>query len=300
MSKSIETQGQNKVNIVGKLLDINVRSGKFSDGRDYESANFTIRVNQTYHGRDEVSEIPVSMLASKYTKAGGINPGWTQLQDFKNLKTAQMYGFDDAAVVRINSASLRENNFVSRTGQLINTWQISTSFAGQATAIANVASFVMDIFILDMKPEEDRNGDTTGRLIVKGGVVQYGQTLDIFNFIVEQPDDVDFIERNWNVNDTVTIQGRIRVTSTEEKSSGMNSSWGEDIPETTVRTVRELIITKGDDQGKEEEFAYDTADIKKLFNARKAKIEQMQLDTQNKTKSAPASAATTPSKYSWE
>ena len=65
--------------------------------------------------------------------------------------------------------------------------------------------------------------------------------------------------------------------------------------------VRELIITTGDDQGKEEDFAYDPTEIKKAFNVRKAKIEQLQLDAKNSTsKAASAPAAITPGKYSWE
>ena len=47
------------------------------------------------------------------------------------------------------------------------------------------------------------------------------------------------------------------------------------MPDTTTRMIRELIITKGDDEGKEEDFAYDPAEIKKGFNARKAEIEQL-------------------------
>lgn len=295
MSKSIETQGQNKVNIVGKLLDITFRQGKTSDGREYESANMTVRVTQTYGGREESSDVPVSMFAAKYTKANALNPGWTQLQDLKSFKTVQNFGINEADSVRISGANLRENNFVSRTGQLINSWQISTSFAGMANAVKETASFVMDIFIMDMKPEEDRDGETTGRLELKGAVVQYGQTLDVLNFIVEQPEAVEFIERNWNVDDTVTVKGRIRVTA--EEAEPVVSSWGEDIPESNIKTVRELIITTGDDTGKEEDFAYDKNDIRKLFNARKARIEQMQIEATSKNRST--SAASGASKYSW-
>ena len=61
--------------------------------------------------------------------------------------------------------------------------------------------------------------------------------------------------------------------------------------------MRELIITTGDDEGKEEDFAYDPVDIKKAFNARKAKIEQQQMDAASKAKPAAAPAT---SKYSWE
>ena len=63
-------------------------------------------------------------------------------------------------------------------------------------------------------------------------------------------------------------------------------------------TVRELIITKGDDQGKDEDFAYDPVEIKKAFNVRKARIEQMQLDAKN-VSTKPA-VTTTTKKYDWE
>lgn len=302
MSKEITNQATNRVNIVGKLLDVVFRNGKLQDGRDYESANMTIRVTQTYGGREEVSEIPVSMFAAKYTLANKLNPGWDQLQSLHSLKTAQNVGIDEADTVRINSGNIRENNFVAKSGQLINGWQLNTSFiSSSANGLAEVASFVVDLFIMDMHPEEDRDGDSTGRLVIKGGIVQYNGILDVVEFIVENPEAVDYIERNWNVNDTVTVRGRIRMTVQEEKTSGAESSWGEDIPEMTTKTIRELIITKGDDQGKEEEFAYDATDIKKAFNVRKAKIEQMQLDAKSNAKKESAStAAPASNKYSWE
>ena len=295
MSKSIEMQGQNKINVVGKLIDVTFRSGKSSTGREYESANMTIRVQQTYGGRDEVSDVPVSMFVSKYTKTGALNPGWTQFQDFKNYNTAQNVGIDAATTVRISGANIKENNFVSRNGQRIDGWQINTSFIGATTNMADTASFIMDIFIMDMQDEIDKDANCTGRLKIRGAVVQYGATLDVFDFIVEQPEAVDFIQRNWNPNDTVTVKGRIRVTATEEKP--VAASWGEDVPETSVRTIRELVITTGDDCGKDEDFAYDPNDIKKLFQARKARLEQMQVDASSKKNTTSTS---TENKYSWQ
>ena len=297
MSKSIEVQGQNKINVVGKLMDVSFRSGKSSTGREYESANMTVRVQQTYGGRDEVSDIPVSMFVSKYTKTGALNPGWTQFQDFKNYNTAQNVGIDAATTVRISGANIKENNFMSRNGQRIDGWQINTSFIGATTNMADTASFIMDIFIMDMQEETDREGNTTGRLKIRGAVVQYGSSLDVLDFIVEQPEAVDFIQRNWNDNDTVTVKGRIRVTATEEKAA--STSWGEDVPETSVRTIRELIITTGDDTGKDEDFAYDPTDIKKLFQARKARLEQMELDAKAK-KSTTTTASSTEDKFAWK
>ena len=154
---------------------------------------------------------------------------------------------------------------------------------------------------MDMHEEMDREENPTGRLIVKGGIVQYGGKLDVVEFVVESPECVEHISRNWQVNDTVNARGRIRFTSLEEKRASSEASWGEEVPETTTRVMRELIITTGDPEGKEEEFAYDQADIKKAFNVRKANMEQLQIDAKNKA-SKPAAQAAAPAKsaYSWE
>lgn len=302
MSKDIMTQANNKINVVGKLLDAVIVDDKLGDGRKYKRANLTIRVTQTYGGREETSEIPVSMFAAQYTKQDKPNPGYTQIENLAEMKTAQMVGIDNADTVRISGANLRENNFVSRnSGQLIHGWQINSSFIN-AGGSADVASFVIDVYIMDMKPETDREGEETGRLIIKGGIVQYQGKLDVVDFIVENQDTADYIERNWNIDDTVEVRGRIRVTAIEDKPKATESSWGEDVPEATTRTVRELIITKGSDEPKEEEFAYDKTDIKKAFNVRKALIEQLQIDAKKgstpKAAKEPAKAAA--KSYDWE
>lgn len=297
--RDLSVQAQNKINIVGKLLDVTFGEGKLSDGRAYQRASLTIRANQTFGGREEISEVPVSIFATQYTSTGKLNPAWKSLQDLREYKTVQDVGFDNADKIRVTGCTISENNFVSRNGQLINGWQLRASFINAAST-EDVASFINDIFIMDMHEELDRNDEPTGRLVIKGGLVQYGGKLDVLEYIVEQPEAVEYISSHWNVNDTVTVRGRIRVTSIEEKPSGVESSWGEDIPEATTRYVRELIITKGDDEGKEEEFAYDPTEIKKGFNVRKANIEQMQADAKNGAakKAAPAAQAT--NKYSWE
>ena len=296
--KNIMQQANNKITIVGKLLDATFATGKTATGgKPYERANVTIRVTQTYGGRTEVSDIPVSAFATQYTNKGTINPAYESLQKLKEFKTVQNVGIDAADVLRITGADLSENNFVSRSGQLVNTWQIRSSFFNTGKA-EDTATFNLDVFIMDMKEEFDREGESTGRLILKGAIVQYGGRLDIVEFIVESPDCVDYISNNWEINQTVNIGGRIRYTTQEEKRAAAESSWGEEIPETSTRTVRELIITRGSNEPFDEEMAYDPTDIKKAFNERKARLEQMQLDAKNKPATKPAAA---PKKdYDWE
>ena len=300
--KSISIQAQNKLNLAGKLLDVTFGDGKLADGRNYERATVTIRVTQTYNGKEETSEIPVGLFATEYTSTGKPNPAMKSIRDLKLLPTAQNVGIDNAANVRLTGATLQENNFVSRSGQLINGWQIRGSFVN-AAKVADVASFVTDIYIMKMYEEEDREGEATGRLIVQGGIVQYGGRLDVVNFVVEGSDKVEYISRNWEVNTTVTVKGRIRVTSVEEAPSA-TSGWGEEVPETTTRYIRELVITTGDDEPKEEDFAYDPVEIKKAFNERKAAIEQMQINARATASKQGAGSANAPeataNKYSWE
>ena len=299
--KSIQIQANNKINLAGTLMDVAFGTGNLSDGRPYQRATVTVRSTQTYGGKSETSDIQTSFFATEFTSTGKQNPAWKSLNDLKLMKTAQNVGIDNASHVRITGATLQENNFVSRNGQLINSWQVRSSFINEAK-VSDVASFVVDIFIMDMHDEINREGDTTGRLVIKGGIVQYGGKLDVVEFIVEAPDTVEYISRNWEVNGTVTVKGRIRVLSQEEEVQA--SGWGEDVPETTTRFVRELIITTGDDECKEEDFAYDQVEIKKAFNERKAAIEQLQI---NARASAPkqgagsANAAEASSKkYDWE
>lgn len=301
MSKSISIQAGNKINLAGTLMDVAFGEGKLADGRPYHRATVTIRVNQAYGGKPETSDIQVGMFATEFTSTGKQNPAWKSLNDLQLMKTAQKCGIDNASHVRLTGATLQENNFVSRTGQLINGWQIRGSFINEAK-VADVASFVTDIFIMSMDDEVDREGDTTGRLKIRGGIVQYGGKLDVVDFIVEAPDNVEYISRNWEVNGTVTVKGRIRVLSQEEEVQ--SSGWGEDVPETTTRFVRELIITAGDDTVKEEDFSYDPVEIKKAFTERKAAIEQMQINaraTAPKQGAGSANAAEASSKkYDWE
>lgn len=302
MSKSIQVQAGNKLNLQGKLLDVNFGSGKLSDGRPYKRATVTIRVTQTYNGKEEVSEVPIGLFATEYTSTGKPNPAWRSLEDLESMQTVQNVGMDRADNVRLTGASLQENNFVSRNGQLINGWQIRGSFVNKVTA-PDAASFTVEIFIMSMEDEVNRDGDTTGRMIIKGGIVQYGGRLDVVEFVVENPDTIDYISRHWEVNKTLTVKGRIRVTSVEVAPSGSSSGWGEDIPEgPTTQYIRELVITKGDDEPKEDEFGYDPTEIRKAFNDRKAMIEQLQIDARKKMNgaAAPAAASTTSKKYDWE
>lgn len=297
--RTLMDQSKNEINIVGKLLSTTFREGNTRDGKPYESCSYIVRVNQIIEGKDEIHEIPCSVFATKYTNAGKVNPAYRTVQEMKQMRTIQNDGEDGAAVLRIVKANISENVFVSQSGQVIDGWQIRSSFVNEG-GMGELATFSIDIFIMDMHEETDSNEEPTGRLVVRGAVVQYGEKVDILDFIVEDPNKVEYISRNWETGTTVNARGRIRCTAQETARPAKTSSWGEDIPEATTKMVRELIISSGSDEPFEEEFAYNSTDIKKGLNIRKANIEQMQINAKNGGQKKQAAAAPSRNKYDWE
>ena len=295
--REISNQALNNVNIVGKLLNVSFGSGTLStDGRHYERATVTVRVNQKIGEVSEIDEIQASFFAAQFTKGNKPNPVYEAIQQLKTMKTAESVGIELADTVRLSRVNIQENSFVNRNGQFSNGWQLRAAFIGKpGEKFTEIASFATDIFILDMHDEIDSYGETTGRLIVKGGIVQYGGTLDVVEFVVEAPDKIDYFQRTFDVNQTAKVSGRIRVTSREVQNQVSADSWGEVFEENSTRLVKELVITGGNVEPYDEDFSYDPVDIKKAFNVRKAKIEQMQLDA---TKPAAQKKATP--KYDWE
>ena len=298
--KKLDTESRNEVSVVGKLLSTTFREGTIqSTGKPYESCKYIVRVRQEIEGKEEIHEIPLDVFATKYTNAGKVNPAFRTIQDMKQMNTIQNDGEDKATIVRINKATISENIFVPASGQVVDGWQIRSSFVNEGGK-GEFARFVVEIFIIDMYDETDNEGNPTGRLIVRGGIVQYGEKVDVLEFIVEAPDKVEYVSRNWEPNITVVAAGRIRYTSMEPVATTSVESWGEEVMDTSgPKMARELIITGGPSELPDEDFMYDPVEIKKGLNVRKANIEQMQLNAKSGGQQKKP-AATQRRKFDWE
>ena len=322
MFRSIDTPAQNSVVINGSLLGFELRDGKTSAAKGaklYRGANATIRVNQYYNGKEEISEIPVSFIAMRYKKDGTNNPVYDTLGGYSTeYKTAERHGIENATKVNINgrrgNGALSENMFAdSRNPEtIISSWNINASFLNEARGQASgnsgdCATFDAEIFIFGLDREVTAEGEETGRLKIRGGLVKYGGKVDCLDFFVENPTAIDFIERNYNQNDTAHFVGRIRFTS-ETVTHQSENTWGESIPQTTTRKKRELIITGpgiGHEDGpNEEENSYNPEDIRVAMADRNTLKEQKKIEARAKAKTSKAApAAATPSAtptYDWE
>lgn len=320
MFKSIETPALNSVVINGALLGLDLRDGKSSaakGSKPYRSVNATVRVNQTYGGKNEISELPVGFIAMKFKKDGTDNSIYEIYGKYPTeYRTAQRDGIEEATNVQINgrrgNGVLAENMFASPQNPetVVSNWNISATFLNENRGIApgngaDCATFDIEIFILNLERELNREGEETGRLKIRGGVVKYGRKLDCLDFYVENPSAIDYIERNFSVNDTAHFVGRIRFTSETVKYETENT-WGEAIPQTTTQKKRELIITGpgiGCEAGPyDEERSYNPEDIRVLVADRNALKEQKKMEARAKAAKPAATTASAASKpvYGWE
>lgn len=283
---------KNSVTIAGKLLDVKFGAGKTSTGKDYERATATVRAVNNFGGHEEVNEIPVSFFATRLTNNGTPNNGFKTIQELKNYKTVENYGLAEADTIAFTGAQLQENIYKAQSGTVyVNNWQIRGSFIGKSNQ--EMASFETEIVIMDMS-DELRDDEPTGRYIITGGILEYGPTLHVLKYVVEDPDKIEYIQRNWNINDTVIVKGSIRRTVIEREAAKSDDGWGDDMP-TIARPiiVNELIIRGGSQSGMDEDYSFDVAEVKKLNAVRKSKIEQLRMEAAPAKKAEPAAKAAT-------
>ena len=73
--KNLTNQAGNKLNLAGKLMDVQFGEGRTKEtNQPYKNARVTIRVTQPVNGKEETSDIQVSMFATELTSTGKPNP----------------------------------------------------------------------------------------------------------------------------------------------------------------------------------------------------------------------------------
>ena len=76
-------EAENRVKVEGILSEIDLKYGSFQkDGRAVDTIGglIKVRVDQEINKQSVINEIPVHMFATKYTKAGGINPAYESIE----------------------------------------------------------------------------------------------------------------------------------------------------------------------------------------------------------------------------
>lgn len=237
------------------------------------------------------NEIPVRMFSMKLKKDGSENKIYNSIvkyrDDFTSLAACPEDHPEMASKVSITAGKLGENIWVDpNSGEPRTGFQISTNFLNKPRGeMEQGAAFELSGVVLNKTRETDMNGDETGRLKIKFGVVGYNGKVDVINLIAASDNAVNFIESNWEDGDTVSLNGAVSINQST-KTWYEEQGFGEPIKRTKTETRKELIVLGGSPSGLEEAYSYDANDIKNALAERQARVEEMK-NKNSKKNAAP-------------
>ena len=289
-------QSANRVDIEGILVSTHLKKGRFQRDRETKETiggSIIVRVDQEINGKKITSDIPVHMFSTKYTKTGNINPSYesieTIMNDFVSIAAAgNVEGADKVTL----TGDIRMNEYVGRDGKTVSFPRIHASFAARVKGeYAPKANFDVTFAVLKKEDERDKEGNETGRYMVKGAVIQYGGKADVVPFFVVNSNAINFISTYWDEGTTVRATGKLNFTSRKE-TVVTEVDFGEPQKRERTISISDLIITGGSNPiDPDSEDAYKEEEIKEALAVRLAAIEKM--------KNKPAKANVAPPKTSF-
>lgn len=273
-------QSKNEVFIEGILneVDLEIRTDK--NDRKYISGKVFFLVEQSINGVEDTDIIPVNVFAYEKTKNGGVNPAFKSAKDLlDNYNSIASLGGNEEAYktadrYTVSGANIAINQFKSQDGRVVSYPIIRASFFQKNNKnFTPTATFTQEILIKKIEPEVKEDVET-GRLLLEGVVIQYGEVPDIIHYVVGDANAVDYINNNWEPEDTVKINGRIRWSTTETTVED-DSDVGFGTPEKRViqKTLREFVITSGSAEGYPEETRYDVEEVIAALQKKKEDFE---------------------------
>lgn len=279
----------NQVDITGIVSEINIRDIDKGD-KKYIAGDVIVRVEE----KGEVSDIPVSFISADTKKDGTPNKLYQNLQQLKTFNSIASAGVEGATRVQIRGAKINENLFMPQNGtDVVSTARISSNFFTKvnATNFKPESRFRVTMKVIRISNEEKmKDGEPveTGRLIIQGALVGYGDKVDVVKFVVENEQAINFIKVNYKEGDTVQVGGRLRYTE-EEYTQTTEVGFGEADTRTFTRRTREFLIERGSAEPLDEENAYSDDDIKAALAERKQRMEKVkEASQQPKPQAAPA------------
>lgn len=278
-------QSTNKVTVIGTLNELNIEEKTTADGREYVHGTANVKVDQELNGTMVENIIPIRMFSMRLKKDKTPNAVYDGIVRMKETFTSAAAAENPTQVSRvaITAGQLQENIWIDKTtNNPRSSFQISSNFINKAGKDDNEkATFELSGVIGDMRDEVDKDGEETGRLIIKFLVVGYLGKVDMIELIAEKPEAVNHIKNNWEKGDTVTLAGVINMTY-EVKTWMEEQGFGEPIERRKTVSKKELIITSGSPSGLDEDFSYDSDAIKIALEERAGRIEKLKNDAKAK------------------
>lgn len=288
----------NVVKIEGILSEIELETKTFTKNNVETNAVggvIKVRVNTPINGVDSELEIPVHMFAAQYTNAGTPNPAYDSIMRIMNeYVSIAAAGLDKADRVRITKGTIQMNEYYGQDGKLVSFPRVNASFVTKVKKeeCTPKAEFTMTFMVGKKGYVLDKDGIETEKYSITGMLPQYGGKIDVVPLYAFNPGVIDAVSNYWNEGDTVKAAGKLNFTSKVEEKV-INPGFGESYVDTRTISVSELVITGGNPNPLEGEFAINYDDVKVALEERKDRLAASKEKASNKGAAgkAPAPAA---------
>ncbi|ASA22686.1 hypothetical protein [Paenibacillus donghaensis] len=281
-------EGINTIHIEGIVKDIRIEE-KPINGQDAISGEIDIQVSP-----ESIHTVNVfSFKMNQKKEVSGLFKTLVTIRD--EYKTIDVHGIENADKVRIETSGkfdngkVGKNEYVGQDGEWRSYPKLSAKFVNRIKSdevFEPQAKFNLELAIAGSKAET-RNGEETGRLILKGFIVNYQEQKDDakkifpFDFVVQNPTSVNYVQDTYEKGQTVKVYGDIVNTKIVTKRL-VEVGFGDPQEEIDRKEVREYIIVGGTPPYDEDDKnAYDIVLIREALKKRDVAIEKKKEEKKN-------------------
>lgn len=227
-------QSVNAVNLAGKLVEIESRTGITKAGKPYIAGNMKIETS-------EDSIIPVGYFAQETTNAGKENPIYKSLLTVvSEFKTIQQHTREEADTIEVSGAQITENIFFPQPDNMIRGFQIGGAFFNRNNNLEPKNEFTASGEILQVI-EDVKDDVPTGTVTIRVLMVGYKNKPNIIDFKVEDEAGVKYVKSTFTENMEVKLSGEV-VIDEEIEEIKEEAAFGEPIVRTIRKTERKLLV----------------------------------------------------------
>ena len=283
-------QADNKLEIAGILAEKDLHEGKNNNNNKKTIEGYvTFKI-------DELNQIRVRVSADETKKDGASNPAYENLVAFnQNASSIADVGAENASKIYTGSGQLNPYHSAQSNNDVLG-YRTSFITVSNREEFEPKAQATVELYIKAIVPEVDKEGNETGRMLVKGWMPTYNG-IEPLTLIAPVEDGIaDSIGDVFQSGDTATFYADV-INNRVEVVKEIPVRLGKPKIEKTVTYTNELIIT-GASEPYAEEKAYDKGAIQKAIQERDDHIKEAASKAQ-KPQNKPSGAAMGRSTKNW-
>lgn len=267
----------NKVELIGKVAEIEVREGKTKKEVPYVSGTIKIETSQ-----DNI--IPVDFFAQKVNAKGNESPLYKSLLTVaKDYKSIADVGREEASIVKIDSGEVIENIFSPDGTGIFRGFKINSNFFNRKTE-EPMNKFTIEGIFLNAREEIEKDVPT-GTLIVSLLYLGYENAPHVLDFYVSNPAGVEYIKNTVSEGQLIKFAGKV-IVSEEITEKTETAAFGEPIVTYSRKISRRLEVSSA---GAPVDAPHSMDDIQKFLATREGNITTIKANAAAKNTSSAQS-----------